>query len=80
MKQNKNIRAIKACGRLDNMKSWPFIPKDRPSINKFPRWFKETKKTSIPLARSVDKRLTSVMKEAYLNARNYYSKIRRKDI
>jgi len=71
MKQERNIRAIKACDRLDNVRSWPYIPKSHPSIKKFPRWFREFDKTSLPLAESVDKKLVILMKKALSRAKKY---------
>lgn len=72
LRENKNIRAIKVCDRLDNMRSWPYIPKNHSSLKKFPRWFKESDKISLPLAESVDKKLVSLMNDALSKAKEYY--------
>lgn len=75
MKMDKEIRTIKACDWLDNMRSWPYIPKTHPARKKFKRWFYEVKTMYIPLAQTVDKRVVNKMIKAFAiakkNSRHY---------
>jgi len=72
MKKDKEVRTIKACDWLDNIESWPHLPEDHPSRQKFQRWFREAKKMYIPLTQTVDKRLVIKMKKALASIRRGY--------
>src|SRR5207247_912653 len=43
-------RMIKICEDLDNMICWKNIPENKSSTNRLPRWLKEAKEMSLPLA------------------------------
>jgi len=63
MKKPIEVRMIKACDWLDNMRSWQYIPKDHPAREKkFPRWFKEAETMYIPLAKTVNEKIAIEMK------------------
>jgi guanosine-3',5'-bis(diphosphate) 3'-pyrophosphohydrolase len=61
IKMEKDIRAIKACDYLDNMNSWPRIPKDHPAQKKLKRWLKEAQSMYIPLAKTVSPKIVVEM-------------------
>ena len=69
MKMDRTTRTIKACDWLDNMMSWPQIPKTHPTRKKFKRWFREAEEMYIPLARTVDQKLIDAMKEALVKVK-----------
>ena len=64
MKMDKTTRTIKVCDWLDNMMSWPYIPKTHPSRRKLKRWLQEVETMYIPLALTIDKRLADKMEIA----------------
>jgi len=66
LRANRTVRMIKTADTLDNMRSWPFIPRNHPVQYKFPRWFNEAKKFYIPIALTVDKQAAGEM-EGILN-------------
>lgn len=74
MKMDKEAKQIKACDYLDNVRSWPFIPKNHPSTKKFERWFREAETMYLPLARSVNFDLTDKLNKALINAKRVVSR------
>ena len=68
MKDDKEIKAVKACDWLDNIRSLPYISKNHPSRAKFKRWFKEAETMYIPLAKTVNASLANKMKKALAKA------------
>lgn len=64
LNSDKEIKSIKACDYLDNVRSWPHIPEDRLSIKKLFRWFKEGENMYLPLAGSVSLEMTNKMRGA----------------
>lgn len=73
LKADEEIRTIKACDWLDNLRSWAYIPRSAPAITKFPRWFEEAKKMYIPLAESVNNQLAQKASDALQRVKNKFS-------
>lgn len=57
------VRLVKSVDLLDNMRSWPYIPKDHSSQKKFPRWISEAENYSIPLAKTAHDKIAQEMGE-----------------
>lgn len=70
LKADKEIRTIKACDYLDNMRSWHYVP----SGEKISRWFKEAETMYIPLAETVHPKIVSEMKKALAKAHSKWDK------
>lgn len=60
-----DTRLIKSADFLDNIRSWAFIPKTSPAVQKFPRWIEETEKYYLPIARQTDKYLADQIDDEY---------------
>jgi hypothetical protein len=58
-------RMIKTCEDLDNMICWKNIPEDSSSRKKIPRWLKEAKEMSLPLARVTNVQAYNLMCQEY---------------
>lgn len=69
MEKDHEVRMIKACDWLDNMRSWPYIPEEHPARKKFPRWFLEAETMYFPLAKSVNQKLVTEMRRALSKAK-----------
>lgn len=65
MTADLDTRLVKTADLLDNVRSWPFIPKEHKSKLKFPRWFKEAENYYLPMAKKTDKRLYHALKLAF---------------
>lgn len=65
MQADFHTRLTKCADILDNVRSWPLIPKDNPSRKKFPRWLNEIKQYCLPLAEKTSPVLASEMIEAF---------------
>ena len=59
------IRAIKTFDALDNMMCWKSIPQEKIARKKIPRWLKEAKEMSLPLARATNIHAYNLMQELY---------------
>lgn len=64
MESDRAVRIVKCSDLLDNVRSWPFIPKDHPARQKFPRWIEEAKNYYIPLTDKTDKKISLAMRRA----------------
>jgi len=51
LEQNKDVLLIKAVDQLDNLKRWPYIPKDSPAVIKFPRWIDEAEEYYLEISK-----------------------------
>ncbi len=70
MTADEQTRLIKCTDLLDNVRSWPNIPKESNACTKFPRWFQEVKKYGLPLAEKTHKYLFDELERASTFARN----------
>ena len=68
MEMDKDTRMVKVCDWLDNVRSWPYIPKYHPSHEKLERWFREAEKRYIPLAETVRRQLVNKLERALKKA------------
>ncbi len=68
LNQPWEIRAVKVCDNLDNMRSWFTIPEGHVARLKLPKWMNEAREQYIPLARTVDEKIASLMEQELTEA------------
>ena len=70
LQNNNEVLLIKAVDLLDNLKSWPHIPKNSPDAIKFPRWKDEASEYYLKIAqahplvyREMEKTIPKILKK-----------------
>jgi len=66
-------RLMKTADFLDNMRSWPLIPKNSTMAYKIPRWIREAEQYSIPIAITVAPQAVSEMEEIVAKIKEKFS-------
>lgn len=74
MRSDKEIRTVKTCDFLDNVRSWPYISKNHFAVKRLKRWFKEGENMYLPLAESVSPKMAEKMKNALAQAHRKWDK------
>ena len=71
MEEDEESRLVKVVDLLDNLRSWPFIPNDSPSQEKFRRWSQEARLYYLPLAKKTNNYIYQGMKKIVKSSKKY---------